>query len=290
MFGKKLKIKDYKFTFGKQNEDFNVFGCFKYRSNYYAIYQDVTNPTTLYYGTCHISKNILVVLALGKNDSVVGIQNFITKLYNGEDLSDYQILSLANVEKIEIISYNSFSLKEEVITKLIELTIPKDVNPEKKKIEIVKKGHPVLYVCTFFLVCLSIVGFIIYLNRDSLFGRERTVICTKQLERNYNADIVEDVTLYFDKSKQLTSYIVADTYTFDNDSEFENFALTGKYYHVFEKVDSEDLSISSNVAKKSYRIGYKVSTTQDYFGPRDYNQALEYYTTDNYDCKEVEKK
>ncbi len=290
MFGKRLKIKDYKFTFGKTNEDFNVFGCFKYRSNLYTIYQDITNPTTLYYGTCHISKNVLVVMALDKKDNVVGIQNFIMKVYNEEDLTDYQILSLVNVEKIEIISFNSFSMKEEVIKKLTELTIPKDSVVEKKRIEIVKPSNPVLYVVSFFLVCLSIVGAVIYFNRDSLFGRERAVVCTKKKEKRYNSNVVEDVTLYFYKSKQISSLVFADTFTFKDSNEFDNFALTGKYYHVFEKVNSEDLSIISSVEEKKYNISYSVVADLDYSGPRDYNQVLEYYTTSGFKCKEVEKK
>ncbi len=288
VIGKKLKVKDYQFKIGSINENVNVFACFKYHGNQYAIYQDINNKKLLYYGTMHISNNILVVLGMGRNDDVQCVKDFVTKLYSGQDLSDYQIIPLDSVSKIEIISYSSFELLDSVMKKLEELTIPKDPELEKKKMQAEANGHPVLYVLTFFAVILAIVGFFVYLNRDRLFGHERTVICTKDKARQYNADVVEEIILVFNKSRVLRAYTLYDTFTFDTSKDFDDFYLTGRYYHVFDDIGSENLQISSNEDSRKYRVGYSVTNLQNYSGPREYNQALEYYTTDKFECKEVE--
>ena len=120
MNGKALKVIEYNLSFGQNARLVNVFGMFRYKKNNYlsVLYDDVGSTySVIIYGGSHIKGNS--ILSIGcKPEDVEIVKEYIFKTINGEDLSDFEIISLENIEGIEIISSNRLELKSEVINSL----------------------------------------------------------------------------------------------------------------------------------------------------------------------------
>lgn len=290
--GKKVTIKDYKFDFGDKAKEFYVFACVKYRGDIFAIYTDVYDTENkLCYGSAHITKDTLVVLNTNDPREIDGIKNLIVKLINNQELDDYEIISLDKVGKIEIIGCDSFIFKKEIIDKLIDVTIPKD-DTKVEEVVLIKsnpnKKSKVKYVFIVFLLLIAIGGVFVYFNQDMIFGTEKQVLCSKDLDREYNANVNQAILFYFDNQDNLTGYTMTNTYIFDTDEDYQDFSLAGRYFRVFDNVSSDKLNLVPNVENKTYQVGYTMSPLVDYFGPTEYYAVFEYYEMDGYTCNSEE--
>ena len=292
-FGKKVTIKDYQFTFGDKEKEYYVFACFKYHSEIFAIYADTINTDNkLYYGSAHITNDILVVLGTIDPKEIQGIQNFVVKLINNQNINEYEIISLDKVEKIEIIGTSEFNLKKDVIDKLIDMTIPKEDTKEEEVVLIkedpAKKKIFMRYIMLILFAVLAVGGTYLYLNRETIFGSEKQVVCTKQLDNQYNASVNQTILFYF-KNDVLTGYTMTNLYTFETDEDYQDFSLAGRYFHIFEEASSDMLTLVPNVENKTYQVGYTMSPLVDYFGPTEYSSVFDYYETDGYTCNSKEQ-
>ncbi len=292
-YGKKVMIKDYQFNFGGNNSEYYVFACFKYHGEIFAIYANTVNPEyKLFYGSAHITNDILVVLGTMNPKEVDSIKNFIVKLINNQDISEYEIISLDKVNRIEIIGANDFPLKKDIIDKLIDISIPKDDTKKEDvvliKTDPVKKKKYSKFIALILFIIIGFGGAFVYLNREIIFGSEKEVICVKQLDNAYNATVDQTILFKFNNQDVLTGYTMTNLYTFETDEDYQDFSLAGRYFHIFDNVSSDMLTLVPNVENKTYQVGYTMSPLVDYFGPTEYYSVFDYYETDGYTCSNRE--
>ena len=107
MIGKKIKINDYKFTYGKEVMYVNVYGAFKSgkSGNKYVIYSyidDVNKKNKLYYGSVFVRNNELVVM-LSKDTKEDSVKEFTTDILSDKNEDNYEIISLKDIDSIQII-------------------------------------------------------------------------------------------------------------------------------------------------------------------------------------------
>ena len=102
MFGKVIRLNDFKFTFGQETVYLNVFAVFKNKKsgNKYIIYS--YDNKKLYSGSAFIKNNEIVVM-ISKSEEDDVIKDFTNKLANEEDDDNYEIISLDKVTSIQII-------------------------------------------------------------------------------------------------------------------------------------------------------------------------------------------
>lgn len=292
-FGKKVTIKDYQFTFGDKEKEYYVFACFKYHSEIFAIYADTINTENkLYYGSAHITNNILVVLGTIDPKEIDGIKNFVVKLINNQNINEYEIISLDKVDRIEIIGTSDFNLRKDVIDKLIDMTILKEDTKQEEvvliKTDPVKKKKYGKYIALILFIIVAFGGAFLYLNRETIFGSEIQVVCTKQLDDEYNATVNQTILFNFNSQDVLTGYTMTNLYTFETDEDYQDFSLAGHYFHIFDEASSDMLNLVPNVENRTYQVGYTMSPLVDYFGPTEYYAVFDYYETAGYTCNSKE--
>ena len=128
MIGKKIKINDYKFTYGKEVMYVNVYGVFKSgkSGNKYVIYSyidDVNKKNKLYYGSVFVRNNELVVM-LSKDTKEDSVKEFTTDILSDKNEDNYEIISLKDIDSIQIIDDAPVSFDVDM-NKLYDKTIPK---------------------------------------------------------------------------------------------------------------------------------------------------------------------
>lgn len=162
MIGKRIKVNDYKFVYGQETIYVNVFAAFKNKKNgnKYIIYS--YDNKKIYFGTLFVREQEIIVMT-SKEDISNIIKNFIDLLLNGNVDSDYEVISLDNINSIQIIDESIYNNTVD-INKLSDLTIPKsklkeDVNTNKK----VNKKKILLFLVI--IVVIVIAGFIILYER-----------------------------------------------------------------------------------------------------------------------------
>ena len=128
MIGKKIRINDYKFTYGKEVMYVNVYGAFKSvkSGNKYVIYSyidDVNKKNKLYYGSVFVRNNELVVM-LSKDTKEDSVKEFTTDILSDKNEDNYEIISLKDIDSIQIIDDAPVSFDVD-INKLYDKTMPK---------------------------------------------------------------------------------------------------------------------------------------------------------------------
>ena len=107
MNGKELKVEENTLTFGASTRKVNVFGLFKYKpnNNLYVIYTDIdTTYSVVHYGTSHMKNDSILSMSSNKDRDENIIKEYIFKVTEKEDLSNFEIINLDSIEKIEITS------------------------------------------------------------------------------------------------------------------------------------------------------------------------------------------
>ena len=130
MIGKILKVKDINAAFNKKAKEVSVFACFthvKYSDNY-IIYADNNDYQSgiLHCGTVYIKGNTIVIFDV-KQDKENIIFDYVNKIINNVNDNEYSAIDISNMTEVEIISKNDKNVGNDLLVKLDELTIPKEV-------------------------------------------------------------------------------------------------------------------------------------------------------------------
>jgi len=292
MIGKTLGVVEYNLTFGTDTRKVNVFSCFRYikNNNLYVIYADVaTKHELLHYGSSHVKNNTILSMAC-KIEEIEIIKEYIYKVINNQDLSDFQTIDLKDINGIEIIGSNNLEIKLEVIKKLEELTIPVLTTPieEKPKKEqsnkqINKKNSKkLLFILLIIIIFLG--GGYFYLTTSMSNNVSKQIVCTKvSTIKEIKATLSEQNTYNFKKNNQLNSIETINTYQFDNEIDYQNFNLKGTYHKYINK--SEEPPIWNNETY-TFKVTYGEEITSSYTKPTDYEEVIKYYNTKGYSCTE----
>lgn len=289
MKGKELKVVEYNLTFGSSARIVNVESIFKYKknNNLYIIYSDTPNSyNIIYFGSSHIKANsVLSMECKDKKDEEI-IKEYIYKVTNEEELTDYEIISLDKIEEIEIISSNKLELKKETIDKLIELTIPKKEEQASNKNKTKKKNPLKTFLVLVILISLAMGGYYIYTNYLNKQEISKQITCTKTYNHEtLKAKVEEEQVFSFDINDNLEKIDITKLYRFNSEEEYYDFINTGTYYKYmkdenteggWDKIDEELTFKTTEINRVD--IGYKK--------PTYYEEVLSYYKNDNYTCNE----
>ena len=290
MNGKEMKVIEYNLTYGSSARLVNVLGCFRYKANdnLYVVYSDVVNSyNIIYYGSSHIKdKSILSMECKNEKDEEI-IKEYIYKVTNKEDLSNFEIISLDNIDGIEIISSNKLEIKKDILDKLVELTIPKKEIPEeeKKVVSKKKKSSKTLILLPLLIVILG-VGLYIYLTPKSENTSDKNITCTKQYQHDVlPATINEEQKFNFNNNDILESVDISETYTFNTEEDYLDFINEGTYYKYMPATETEG-GWNKDDEKHIFTIYKKERITTGYKKPTEYEEVLSYYKLENYSCSE----
>ena len=136
MSGKELRISSNDLYGNVDDRIVRVYACFehsKYMNNY-IVFSFGTDNNKLCYGSVHLKENSLVIFSV-KNDVEKYILEF-TNQYINDKLDDFKIISLNNINKVELVSYNETEFDKLLL--LDEKAIPKVIVKEE-----VKESKPV---------------------------------------------------------------------------------------------------------------------------------------------------
>lgn len=283
MIGKVVKISDYNLTYGKEAMYVNIYGAFKYvkNGNKYVIYSYVDNikrGNKLHYGSLFVRNNELVVM-LSKDTKDDVVKGFIDCVINNKNMSEYEIISLKDINGIQIIDDASVSFDVDIST-LYDKTIPK-VEVVKKDDVKKEKSFSISYI--FFALFIIVLVLFFFVNPEVLVGENIKYNCSKSyIHDSLNANVSEEVELVFTSKGKITSIDVTTDYVFGNSDEYNDFRNKGYYYQYMEEGDTYKLDDDSY----TYRVFSKIDTSNDYFMPTDKDELISYYEDNDYVCKE----
>jgi len=264
---------------------FIIFKDIKYGTKY-IIYTD-KNKKQIYYGSPLINEKKLVIMKFKDTKSEELVKQFLWNYLNNEDISNFELIEIPKIEKVDIIDNNVLDVKEEYIERLDEIFFKEEELPQEVKKEIIKnkKRGPIIFVVAIMLI-LSVT--IIYLmnNPELITGKEIYVVCKNNYsEEEIEANITETIDLTFNNFEKLKEQKKEIIYTFkDNDKyyEFKEKELNALYITEkgIETFDDENLT---------YKIIIEYKINKDYKLSKEYNELYDYYKNINYTCNNIEK-
>ena len=269
---------------------FVMFKDNKYGTKY-VIFTD-NNGKELFFGNPLVNGNKMVIMKFKAIKDAEIVKEYVWKILHGESTSNFETIEIPKIEKLEIIDNNTLDVKEEYIQKLMDTYFKQEDFIEEKAVlgEVKskpkgKKRGPLLF--TFVILLLGVFGFL-YLrnNPDLIYGKNIYVQCKKNYdEKNFNANVIEDITLTFSNSQKLKKHEKNLIYVFNDSDEYFNFKekkLQDKYI----SESGEDFFVDEEL---SYKLFVNYNLGSDYNLPSGYDELFDYYNKLNYSCSVVEK-
>lgn len=288
--GKKIRLNEYNLTYGKQEKILNVVCFYKYKkdNNLYTICCEDSNIPygIINYGSAHQKGNTLILIGL-KEPKEDMIKELLFKIDKEEELDNFVIQDLKDIEMIELISPNKFEIKKEVLESIIDKTIPKPIKEEIKSIQ-KKKKKPTLIIVLIILFIISAFFCLFILNEKHIQDSTiKSIICKKEYNSTeLEAKVIEDNTYNFNQNDKLKYINKSTTYKFYQEEEYLEFVNKGLYYSY---IPEENGGFSLDNDTYSLIIIEKEETNEDYFLPTEYEEVLSYYKGKDYNCKEEAK-
>ena len=284
MFGKKVKLNDYKFTYGQETININIYSAFKNKKsgNKYVIYSYDNNETKLFYGVFY-QRDKEAVIMKAKEDQTEIIKEFINNILETKTDDKYEIISLEKIETVQVIEEHSIDFNVD-IKKLHELTIPKPVieSPKEEK----KEKKPISISWIFFSLFVIVVIAFFFVNPEVIIGKNRYYNCTKIYFHNIlPATINEEVLLTFNGKGNIISIEKIIDYKFSDIQYYKEFKEKSYFYQYIDEGDTYKF-IDTNY---TYRLFSNINIEEDYFLPEKESQLISYYQDNNYNCKVVDK-
>lgn len=279
MIGKKIKVMDYKFTYGEEDIYINVYGAFKYlkNSNRYIIYS--YDDKKLYYGSFFVKDNIGTIMAPKNTDKDI-INNFINGILSNNINNEYEIINLKEINGIQVIDELIFD-NEVDINKLYEYTIPKEEVQEV----ITKKGNfsfAILGIILLFIV----IGLFFFVNPEIITGKNKLYICEKSVNDNKLPMVVnEKINLSFFNNGDIINMNLIYDYVFTDVNYYNEFKNKNYFYKYIEEGDTYKFDDSIY----TYRVFRSIDVANDFFLPNSEEDLIVYYKNNGYDCNEKEE-
>ena len=294
MNGKTLKVVEYNLSFGSNDRMIHVFGVFRYKSNnnLYIVYSDVNiQYNIIYYGSSYVKENSILSMECKDRQEEEIIKEYLFKVTSKESLDNFEMISLDNIEGIEIISSNKLEVKPEVLYQMIDLTIPKPkVAEEVVQSTPKKKSSKKFLVFLIFLILIGGGGYVYFstLTPKDTTGKE--IVCIKEYSHaELSATVTEENTYHFNYQDNLQSVDTVMSYQFFGQEEYQDFIQTGTLYRYMPESDV-DGGWSKDDAMYLFKVMAKVKVDSSYDEPVQYEDALSYYKNAGYTCNESLKK
>lgn len=294
MNGKTLKVVQYNLQFGATDRFVNVFGCFKYKpnGNIYLLYADVEGDTkynVIYYASAYRKEKSLLAMKCRDAKEIEIIKEYIYKVTNHQELDNFEIFSLEEVEEIEIIASDRLEVKPEILSSLSENILPKRPekevqSPSKKQ----KKSSKKLILILLFLIFAAGSAYFA-MNLSLKDNTSKKIICEKKYQHNTLEASVNEVNTYnFNVQDTLESVDTITTYQF-TEEDYQDFILKGTFYKYLPE-GNQNGGFKQDDENYTFKIMMKEEIDSSYNKPTSYEEVLSYYKAEGYTCKEeIEK-
>lgn len=282
MFGKNVKLNDFKFLYGQETIYVNIYAVFKYLKNNekYVIFS--YDNKKLCYGSAFIRDNEIVIMSLKNNDDDL-ISDFLLYLFEKKEFDKYEIISLEKINSVQIIDENIYGSSVD-IDKLFDIAMPKEeiideeVKPKKKK------RISFTSICVIILFIVLVLFF--FVNPEVIIGKNREYICNKNyVHKDMPSVVNEEITLVFNGKGNILSIDIKSDYVFNSADYYAEFKDKSHFYKYIKEGDTykfDDIN-------KTYRLFSKVNTEEEYFMPSIEEELLLYYDDFGYKCKMIEE-
>lgn len=284
MLGKVVTLVSNDIYGNNDNREVCVFACFnhkKYMNNYCIFcYKDELDKNIMYYGSLHTKGETLISFFVKEPNFQKNVESFIQGLVNGTiDNNEYEIINIQDKKKIELVSFNQVECKN--LEMLKERTIKEEiVSPIIE--EPVEKNYLPLYI----LLLLFILGidFLYIYNKQP---KQYTYLeCTKKIN---NSELSlkgnTDWVITFNRKNTLDKVIVTETYQFEdypsynkfkNDKDPKDYFKDEEYKNA--KIEYDDASLTLNISYLKEVIFNDKKEASDYLKKGDYTcEERKYY-------------
>ena len=278
MNGKILKISNNDLYGNVDDRKVSVYAMFNHLKymNKYVIFSfiDEYNKKKLYFGSLHLKDNSIVVFSLKDNGMIEAVNKFIYDYINGRvDSSEYEIINISNIEKIELVSYNDMDFDNLLLLDSIS------IKRENVNVTEIKRSKPII-LYLLILIIIGIIGYLVYIyfNPDAFKDKFKKLDCSmnsynKEVELNYESNI----TVNFNKDNKFKSMQKIDIYKFSNEEE----------YLLFKENNKQDLLSTSNGGYKYDDDNYELRIiSNDSLIIDAYDEVLDYLKDEGYSCIE----
>jgi len=265
---------------------FVIFKDKKYGTKYIIFSDNMTKE--LCYGSPLVNGNKMVIMKFKNIKDAEMVKEFVWNYLNDKQVSNFEIIEVPKIDKLEIIDNNTLDVKEEYLKKLDDIFFKKENIVEKtEEVRTVRKSSKASLLFTILLLLVGVGGFIYLKNNPELiYGKEIYVECkTDYSIEEISSSVNEIVTLTFNNSQVLKKHEKEITYLFiDNDKyyDFKEKNLQYKYLKDSgnEKFIDEDLS---------YKLFVDYKLNNEYLLPKGYDELFDYYKNNGYSCNNIQK-
>lgn len=282
MKGKRLRVNEYKLTYGQETVHINIYGAFKNNKNgnKYAIYS-YENKKELHYGTFFYRGKEAVIMS-SKEDISEMIKEFTEILLNSSENKKYEILSLNEIESVQIIDEHKSDINVD-LNKLKDLTIPKiEVKEEKKE---TKSKKPISISGIFFTLFVIVVIAFFFVNPEIIIGKDKNYSCIKNYShKNLPASITEEIELTFNGKGNVINIDKITDYKFTNTERYQTFKEKSEFYQYMEAGDTYKLIDEES----KYRLFSTTEVENNELIPKTEDELISYYQDKEYTCKVVD--
>lgn len=280
MIGKRIRISDYKFTYGQEVIYINVFGAFKNKKDgsKYIVYS--YDNKKVYCGSFFVNNNMgTIMISKDMNEDI--INDFIEDILSNKKSNKYEIFNLDEINSIQII--DEMVLDSVVdINKLYEITIP----VEKVTKEVSNKKNKFPFTIVFIIFLFVVIGIFMFINPQIIYGKNKNYICNKEYShKELPSNVIENISISFDGRGNLLSLNIIDDYVFTDVNYYNEFKNKNYFYKYIEEGDTYKFDDSIY----TYRVFRSVDVTNDFFLPNSEEDLLVYYRNNGYDCNEKEE-
>lgn len=290
MNGKTIKVVEYNLSFGSNDRMVNILGVFRYKTNnnMYIIYSDVDiKYNIIYYGSSYIKNNQVLSIASNQKDTEEIVKEYIYKSINNEQLDNFQMISLDNIEGLEIISSNKIEVKPDVLYQLIEKNIPKNLEKEEStSIEKSKKKKSnKLTIIIVLILVLGISLFYLFNNMSSKNDSTKLFVCTKEyLHDTLDAKVEEENTYYFNNFDEVEKVNNKKIYYFQKKDSYSSFIKNGTMYKYMP--DDKEGSWDKSDTEYWFKTDVTINVDSSYQEEKKYESAINYYRKNGFYCIE----
>ena len=286
MKGKTLRVIELEKKIEEKEHMLDVYAVFKdlKYGNVYTIYKDYNDITSdvLHYASSHFKQSTLVVLDVKEKGKVEElVKELVWNILNNVNSNDFEMLDLKDIDRVEIIGSNTLKVKDEVLSTLKKLCIPKvkQTNDEQKT----KSSAWILALG--FTIAIGIASYFVITHKEEFKPETFNLICTKEYEDDeLNAKVDYNDTLIFNTNYELVERNIIMLYTFNSADSYNEYKRLGLYYKINPVSSSSKMEYIDDDINNVFTIKESVTTEKEYFEATEYSEVVDRMNFNNYKC------
>ena len=275
MFGKKIRVNDYKFTYGSDIVYINVYAVFRVKKSNEKFIIYSYDDKKLFYGSLYINGNMGTVMASDKDNTMI-VDTILLNIFDNKSDDKYEILDISKIDSIQIIEEKVYE-KNIDINRLYDITMPKE-KIEEENISSKKNNN----YWVFIILIILIIGVIIFISISKFISLKKEIyVCEKEYEHNsLPADVIDKIDITFDYKNKLIDIDNSTSYVFTDTNYYYEFKDNSYFYKYIDNADTYKFDDSNY----TYRVFKNIDVNDDKFLSRDKDSLVSYYENKGYTC------